>query len=599
MSNPFQENEQDMYGANRRQPSIRRKVLLVCAILALGLIGFGVFNEFQRRNRVVWIVNGLSTPVQVAFDNEPPIQVASSAQKVKIAEGLHHVKISGPIVEEFDVDMQTGYINRWFSKPVWVINPGGAAEIAHHTLYYAEQPPSPTTQWLVGQSILHFRHVDYPFTDAPDRIELPSAGAVVKKTQLKQVSYPARDLYYAAAATAPANAYRFAESRLFVNPNDTELFYSYVESAGDSEQQAARVQQFLEKGLWREPIPVIWHRIYLHMGLDDGQLEEIRKNYDTRLEAKPNDAALLYLRGLATADNSVEFFNRAREADPKFPWPCLALGWVAADSGEWPIARSLADEANSLGLTDPSLASLRHLSRMATGDGETMIAEYRAAINPQAAWDSAATLLKLCEALAYEDRAEEARSEFRRWRSYLPSGEKDGPTQKLYLWMTSYMVGDFQALIENAKVPGNFVSGNLVLHARLLAEEPDGVVNDPSLATQLANPWHMLAVAIAYELSGNKTQTSEWVTKAIAALEKLDAESRLAAETLKSSEMPKVEEIADLSIRPHLKALLLCALASRFPDRRVEYCELAARLNVARMAPYHLVHRMTKLVLAM
>jgi hypothetical protein len=597
MSNPFSELES--YGATRRQPSAKRPILIVCVIIALALIGFGVFNEVQRRNRVVWIVNGLSTPVKVAFDDQPPIQVMSNSHKVRVTEGIHHVKISGPVTEEFDIDIQTAYVDRWFSNPVWIINPGGAAEIAHHTMYYAEQPNAPTeTQWLVGQSTMHFRHVDYAFTKPPDEIQLPSSGAVVKKTHLEHVNYPASDLYYIAAESEPPHAYRFAESRLAVQPDDSDLFYAYIASASESAAQSLRVKQFLKKGLWREPISVRWHRIYLQMDLDDESLEEMKKDYDARLTSKPNDAALLYLRGLASVDNSVEYFTRAREADPTFSWPCLALGWVAAESGEWPVARSLAEEALSLGLTDPSLKTLRHLARMATGDGEALIAEYRAVVSPNDPWNSATTVLKLCEVLAHEGKPQEAQSEFQRWTNYLPPGERDGHVQKLYLWITTYMVGDVATLAENAKVAAGEMPGNMRLHARLLVDKPDEVVSDSSLAAELANPWQMLAVAIAFELSGNKSQAGEWIAKATLALETLDDESQLAADVLRRSDVPTVEQIADLSLRPELKALLLCALASRFPDQRAQYCELAARLNVALMTPHHLVRRMTELVLA-
>lgn len=97
-----------------------------------------------------------------------------------VPEGRHHVKVTGPVAEEFDIELGTGYWERWTSSPVWVINVGGGAALLEHTLRYAASPLPSDVRCLIGTSFSYSPHVDYPFTTPPNRSR---SAATIKKSR--------------------------------------------------------------------------------------------------------------------------------------------------------------------------------------------------------------------------------------------------------------------------------------------------------------------------------------------------------------------------------------------------------------------------------
>jgi len=110
-------------------------------VMALVLIGLGVNNEQIRANRTLQVINAFSRPAKVAIDGAAPIEISGRGQ-LPLAEGAHHVQVSGPVNEEYDVDVSAGYFDRWLKSPAWVLNVGGAAMLAEtQTVYAAVAPP--------------------------------------------------------------------------------------------------------------------------------------------------------------------------------------------------------------------------------------------------------------------------------------------------------------------------------------------------------------------------------------------------------------------------------------------------------------------------
>ena len=56
--------------------------------------------------------------MSVQVDDGAP-QTVSDLGRLTVPEGRHRVKMSGPVADTQDIDMQTGYFERFFSKPVW------------------------------------------------------------------------------------------------------------------------------------------------------------------------------------------------------------------------------------------------------------------------------------------------------------------------------------------------------------------------------------------------------------------------------------------------------------------------------------------------
>ncbi|SIO67937.1 Flp pilus assembly protein TadD, contains TPR repeats [Singulisphaera sp. GP187] len=140
--------------------------------LGLGLltIGLAANNEYIRRHRVLNVVNACGVPVEVSLDGGAA-RTLSNRGTIPIAEGKHRLRITGPVDQTVDVDLEASYWDRWFKKPVWVLNPGDEAVLDQKSIYYAKNPRPSTHRLIVGAPFTAFPHIDYPFESPPESIE--------------------------------------------------------------------------------------------------------------------------------------------------------------------------------------------------------------------------------------------------------------------------------------------------------------------------------------------------------------------------------------------------------------------------------------------
>lgn len=564
----------------------------VTAMVAVGMLGM---NEYRRRSRTVYAINECGQPAQVTVDDRAPLQVDATA-RFELPEGRHRVKITGPVAEEFDVEMQTGYFERWTKSPVWVLNVGGAAALLDETVYYAVHPRPPDGRIVVGESFHYSPHVDYPFETMPQSISLDSKTAEVAKTHLDRVNEPAQLLFgYAMATGEPAAAFRFAEARLRRDPDDRLLLASYV-AAAKAGGQAEQAEQFLKSGLSRRPISIPWHREYQNLGRTASREAALAAQYDAQLKSEPRDAGLLYLRGRVTAEaaRAGEFFRRSSEADPTLAWPRMALAYRAASSGDWPLARSLADKAHELKLDDPSLNAIRHMARLAQGDVAALETEYRQLAQSQQASENVRGVIELCDVLLSRGKVEEARKAMDEWEARLPPDARSSGWTRVCRQAYSYMAADFASLAQNAAPAESLDSPALRVQALLVMGRPQDAMKDAALEKVLQNPLEALSVSLAFSLSGSAAEAAKWQERACAALDGLDSDSKRAAARLRSAAPPSRDQLDEIVLHPRIKALLLAVLATRFPQKKAELATMARRLNVSRSPPYHLVKRATE-----
>ena len=120
------------------------------ALLAGGLF---VSNEFIRRHRAITVVNACGSPVRVQVDHEPPVPISGKGV-LTVGEGKHHLLMTGAVEQALDVDLTAGFFDRWFNKPLWVLNPGAEAVLQESTVYYAQNPRPGSPRLLVGQPFI-------------------------------------------------------------------------------------------------------------------------------------------------------------------------------------------------------------------------------------------------------------------------------------------------------------------------------------------------------------------------------------------------------------------------------------------------------------
>jgi len=580
-----------LLGRSRGQGTSWLRRLAWAAVLGgAALMVTAGLNEYWRRNRRVIAVNDCGQPVQMTIDDNAPQQVQGT-KFLNLAEGTHHVMVSGPINEEFDVEMATGYFQRFADNPAWVIMVGRGTVLVEEMVHYSATPRPSQGKLIVGRNFYYASHVDYCFQSPPHSIQSDNKVSVVTKICLRRLSEPSHVLIGAVAAEDPSAALRFGETRLIGVPDDVPLLEAYVQIA-DAAKETERARSYLKAGLDRRPICVAWHRAYQEAGKTGKQQAALEQEYDALLHKSPRDASLLYLAARVATDRkkALELFHRSHVADPKLAWPCFALAYDAASCGDWPTCRSLAHDAVTLENYPASKRLLRE-ARLALREFDALENEDRQAVAAAGGHDDLMPVLDLCEVLVARNRRDEALETLEAWQRRQSAQNRSASTESLGRLLLQYMVGDFH----EAQVAGSGDLGKASSEFRLQILLADGRVKDAlgddSLKELLADPWNALAVSVAWSIAGDSREASAWRDKATTALDQLGADSQRAAEMLRAARPPDKDRLDNIVLRPTNKSLLIAAAIERFPGKKSELAPVARDVNVSRYPPYHLVRR--------
>ena len=226
----------------------------------------------------------------------------------------------------------------------------------------------------------------------------------------------------------------------------------------------------------------------------------------------------------------------------------------------------------------PGLGQLLHEARLATGDTAAMKTEYRQALESAApagavTAETVKTLVRLCEVLVVEGKDAEARQALANWEIGLPLEQRSAEGVGEVRQMILYVLGDLDAIREIARTQAGGGESDTQLHALLAAGRPKDVVQQAALGKRLENPWGALATSLSFELSGDRPEADKWRQKACAGLERLDANSKHAADLLRRPKAPQLSELDGVVLAANQKSLIAAVLAVRFPERRGRVCQ--------------------------
>lgn len=552
--------------------------LSIVAVLVVG--GMAALNEYRRQHRTVYVYNPFGAGAQVSIDGNSAVPPGNRTEIV-LGEGEHHVTISGAIEEEFDIDLATDYWRRWTYRPVWIINVGGAEQFLSEQLYYAENPRPSEGNLLAGDNLLFVPHVDYLFQPAPETLDVGSKGGQVIKQRLSVATVPPVNVFgYLLDNGSRPTGFRYAESRLLLDPTNNELLQEYVGAIADDDERN-RVKQFLQSQLGTRPVLTGWHRTLQEMHTSAAEKAELLKQYDDLLKQEPDNGALLYLRGRLTPQRSVarEYFNRSIAADPSLSYPWMGLGYQALTVGDWEKCEEYSRRALEL-QGDENIHSTLLLAQLGLGKQAELEQEYRRQLETMSPKDAFPVMVRLATVLASKNDLVGAKQVIADWEAKVP--EADSTLRDAL----DHFCGGLELATGNlADVEARISAGTalpaLKLGWLLLSLRPDEAVNDPEIAPLLVDPWQALGVSLAYSLSGRSDEARLWSDRAAEALAKLDFDEVTAAAMLRSEQAPTAEEIDEVGIDPAGKSLLLAVLATRFPADRARLNEMARRLNVA------------------
>ena len=566
--------------------------LAICSIVLLS--GLAIQNEYRRRHRRLDIVNGLEKPVQVAIDGAAPVEFKGTGQ-LPIAEGVHHVRLTGSVNEEFDVDMHAGYFQRWTYSPRWIINPGGAVAFQHSTVHYATTPRAGKSRLIVGEHFVVLPHADYFFENPPQTMTMDSWQSEVVKEVLQQVSAPpAQTFTNSLGSNNKANSFTFAEAALRRKADDADLCEIYG-AAAVALNELERARKFLKPRLGDRPVRIAWHRAYQQVEECAGN-GALQAEYQAALQQDRGNAALLYLTGRVTVDRKIatQLFKQSTQADPKLPWGWYALAYDDASHGDWkPCLEMLGHIPKGTPLSG-HMVGLSHTARLGGGEAPLIETECRQKLGGTRGLETLADLIFLVDALSVQGKTHEAQQAMSLWESRLPPEiRKDPAMNTLVRPIIWYCLADFESIKKACQAHG--VPPSPLLVAALVATgEQEAILKRPEVLKMADNPETALDLSIACQLSGNAEAAKSWRDKGAAGFEKQGRELRLAATLLRSDQPPKLAELEALTVMPTITCRLATLFALRFPQQKGEFVKLARKLNVSRQPPYYLVERALK-----
>jgi tetratricopeptide (TPR) repeat protein len=561
----------------------QRRLAIGGTIAVLVGAGLALNNEYIRRHRTLHVVNACGAPVQVQIDDGPAVAIDGSGS-LTLAEGPHKVRVSGPVEETHDIALSAGYFDRWFRKPVWVLNPGGEAVLQEVRHVYSANPPPAGQRVIVGQAFFHGPNFDYIFEPAPHSLTVDQNSKEVVKLELARVEGHDVDAFHYVMATDPASAMDFIQRRLKRYPARADLFKAYLSNV--TEENLPSVREFLRSGLDVRPVNVTWHRTYQSLAESVVPEAELCAQYERFLQADPGNASLLYLRGRAEREESKQnaYYRRAIGADSTLAWPQIGLAASSVAWGRWSEAAAALRKAKEHPPEDTDLLNeLVHGARLSLGESEALIREYRARVDANPG--DAVGLLYLIDSLVAAGKAAEVDAAIAAWEAKLPpeARARVGPTIRA---MAFYSEGNAEACEALCAQTPALHNAPIRAQALVALGMPQQVADDEGFKKARDDAWSALALSVAFQLCGHTADADKWRERA-----REVAKEPGVAEVLGAKNAPTLEALSSVHVRYSDKALLLAALAERFPAKRKEYRDLAAKLNVRRTPPYLLVRR--------
>ena len=576
------------FGNNTGYARWQVRTALVATVVLLVAAGLALSNEYFRRNRTIFVLNATGFDLQVQLDDTAP-KTFSGLGRLVAGEGHHRISLTGPVQETHEVDLHTSYGDRWFKKPVWVLNPGKEAVILESTIYYAANRIPSESRLVVGEPFMFRPNVDYAFEPPPESLKVPAGQkGHTAKTALEWILHDEDRVFESMLKRDRSAAFAFAERRLLRRQGDDDLLEAYLGAALPSDMP--RLAAFLKSGLDRRPVVVPWHRSFQRVLEYQGKGAELESLYDRMLDVEPGNASLLYLMGLVERDweKQESLLRRSTVADPRLAWPWLSLGIRACSAARWDEAVACLLKARELEMNVERISDPLQTARLGSGAALDIVAEMRVALQAQPA--DLTALTPMIEALAAAGQAEKIDAEINAWQNHAVSIVPPGAIATVRA-LGFYLAGKLKECADRCQSIPPLRFGRLNLYAVLGAKNSNDVLAEKSFTPVLDDPEAALRICLALFLDDQPNEAARWLDRACSVERGVPESLRRVHVLLRQPEPPPVATFDRLNVNVDAKALALAILAQRFPLSAREYLAAAARFNVRRRPPYWLIRR--------
>lgn len=572
--------------------STARTAVVFSILLGLVALGFVISNEFIRRHRKLYFVNGYPETAMVRINGGEALLVRQSAE-MNLAEGSYVATITGPVQEEVPFTIKESYWSRWFSDPAWVVNVGGSAILEFSQVTYARNdPPPPDYSFHFGERFQRFADVSHPFEELPEKVSVKS-GQSKTLTHLDVFTYePLTLLAYFTEQKQLPRALEFAEWRLRLAPEDDAFLNSYLSTALQAKQQE-RLEKFLDSGLASRPVRIQWHRAYQGIARRDGREPALVARYRSELEREPTNSALMYLLGrvVPTRLESRQWFERACTADTNNAFAYYARAYDQISSGNWEAARGLLAHACAVRPQHREFKQQLDQVRFALEDYAALEKEYRAQLKAEPM--NFVVAQSLCEVLvAQGDKSgatDFAKEFIKQARSQAPDSPRVPKASHELTCYVEYLAGDYDAMRKSCEGRNDEFHNYQKFILEMETGHPLAAVQAvPAESGEVENPFHFFHAAIGLRAAGQNEVAARWWELGLTRLDRGDADWQHAAAWLRSS-TPTMAGLEEFVLPAAAKATLLTAAVQVHPELRSELLPLIKRLNRQPEFPHHLI----------
>jgi tetratricopeptide (TPR) repeat protein len=489
--------------------------------------------------------------------------------------------------------MSAGFFDRYSKSPVFVLNPGGAANLVWEQSTYSKAPVAGDHdwKWLIGKRFVSYPSIDYAFTEFPAQLQMKKSRETKTRIDVHSAQ-PENVLVIPSIDNEDKIA--FAESHLRDAPENGTLLKTYLGTAIINGQKD-RAMAFLKAGIDRRPVIVEWHRMYQQFNRENDS-EALLKQYRDLLQADPTSAGLMYLLGRLERDREVsrELFNRSIKTDPQLFYPWYALAYQMESDADFVGARSALQKALQLDPENVEIQAQLFSVRFANREFSQLEAELRDEMqkNPT----SMTHCGRLMRVLAAQERLDDMsrlNELYRRDATPNIPPELQATAFGGLDFLSRYLRKDFDEILAHAdQAPPELVTSKYCALLELgRLEEAETAIKSLPDPFAINNAFHELCLSIAWRQRGNATRADFWRSLAGEHLVASDSDGKVIDNLLNHASTLTEVDIQQFTTTTNQKAIILVALAQKFPEQKQQLLALAKKLNFALDFPHHFIER--------
>jgi tetratricopeptide (TPR) repeat protein len=587
------------------EPPHRKRFVAGLVALLLVIAGVVLSSRSIASSRLVHVVNGSGESLHLTIDGGDEFEIAATSKiEITLPEGRHRWEILEPqaVASEGEFKLRTGFLERFFSSPMYVLDPAATTiTVWEEARYSAETPATEVTHQLhLGATFYEFNDIDFRFEPFPGVIK--ASGSSVTRTRVEPFLYePAQVIGYVENDLTSEQRLAFCERHLRLTPRDEELIAVYGRFAVQASAYQ-RLYRFLKEGCHRRPLEIPWHRRYQSAALRVDKTDEIFAEYDELVRQYPVNSAALYLRGRIEPHGPLaeEYFNRSIAADPSNPYPYYATCHQLVSLARYEEAFDAASKAIELNPDQQDMKNILHRVRLALGQFEELEREQRTLIAESPI--EATAHFRLMSILAAQDRLAEMRQTHDEFvlavHNEIPLDPHDlVVSSERYL---AYCHRDYEKMMELTLQLKNPLSrSNLMLEA-LVARGMHKELSESELVDHppAQRGFIHLYLVMIHELHGDKSESLASLNRAIDDFRKGTPETQRVASTLGNfSDEQLYERLTAISMSATERLTVNIVVASQTSgETRQKFLDSCRLLNFSPRFPHHTVARLIELL---